>query len=506
MNYPDDQQGKMNVIDLSTFYFVRLFRGFSLSVQPGKILLAIIIVLALYGAGWLLDFLAGGSHSVVSDDIYDFNKSSEIAWYAGNLSKADDSITDVKEFRRVTVENHTEKLIDVMSLPVMKDSAGENSLELIRSGAVKSLLQDKYCILYEKCMQALPVRYKITHANMIEGFNRSKQASKEDKMEFNFQQRQLLDDIDKAYTQIGYAMIDGRVDGDIDLLLGKVITVDVKLTGKEYSDDLLYYAGLKKEVADVITLAQAMKTAQAIEGRGVFSAIADFKLTRLHNLAVSLVLLDFEQVKDIIYELAFGSVWMFRYHPYYVLILYLVAFGIYAIFGGAICRISALQVTRQEHVGTIESLHFSFRHFRQLFLVPVMPILVVAGCGLIILVSSWLSLIPYIGPLFMTLSLVVIFGLGFLMAIVTIGLVVGHGLMYPAVAVDDADAFDAMSRAFTYIIRKPWHLAAYAFIAAIYGIICYVFLRSFLLILFACVRESFASGWDIDVVWPVPSF
>lgn len=506
MNFLNDQQGKMNVIDLSTFYFVRLFRGFSLSVQPGKMFLAVIIVILMYATGWLLDFLAGSRYSVLSDDIYDFNNSSEIAWYAANCKISEGSVANVKEFREAAIDSYTSQLLEVMALPVMKETIGDNPLRMIRSGQIGDILCEKYSSMFERNYNALAERHAITRANMIAGFSRNKQVSEEDKLEFDFQQMQLLDDIDAVYSQVSHAMVDGKAEEDVSALLGKVITVNTSLAGQEFATDQRICTSLKTEITDVITLARAVKVSQAMRGKGVFAAIADFKLTRLHNLAVSLVLLDFEKVKDIAYELAFGSIWMFRNHMFYVVVLYLAAFCVYAVFGGAICRIAALQVTRQEHVGTIEALLFSFRRFRQLFLVPVMPLLVAVVCGLGVTLLSWLSLIPIIGPVIMTISMAVMFGLGCLMAVVIIGLTVGHGLMYPAVTVDNADAFDAMSRAFTYILRKPWHLTAYTFIAAIYGIICYVFLRSFVLIVFACVRVCFTPGWDIDAIWPLPSF
>jgi hypothetical protein len=77
--------------------------------------------------------------------------------------------------------------------------------------------------------------------------------------------------------------------------------------------------------------------------------------------------------------------------------------------------------------------------------------------------------------IFMLLALIA----GALIAIVLIGAIVGFNLMFPAVAYDDADCFDAISRSFSYIFAKPWRMGFYTVITAIYGAICYLFVRFF---------------------------
>ncbi len=506
MSYLDEKPERVNIVDLSTFYFVRLFRGFSMSVQPGKIVLAVLIVISLYAVGWVLDLVAGSSHSVVSSNIYDFNSGSEIAWYAENCKQQNGTTGNVKNFRMAVIDGYTEQLLDILEMGFLADTVGDNPVELIRSGQVYDKLEKEYAALYEQCKGQLNERYEITRANTIESFGRSKATVINNESEFDFQQMRLLDDIDEKYIELSNAMVDGLVDYTNDDVLNNVVTIDVSKTGKDYSVDLVEYKKIRADIKHTILLARAMKISTAMDGKGVFEAFAEFKLTRIHDLAVSLVLLDFAQVKDNIYDLAFGSIWMVKNHTVYVVFLYLAAFTIYSILGGAICRISALQITRQEHVGAIEALQFSIRRFKTFMMIPIVPTMVIVIIGAIIALASVPGLIPYFGPVYLSVVMVILFFLGCLMTIVIIGLIVGHGLMYPAVAVDNSDAFDSMSRAFTYILHRPWHLAVYTFIASVYGIICYVFLRSFILIVFASVRTSLGPLWDIDAIWPLPTF
>jgi len=81
--------------------------------------------------------------------------------------------------------------------------------------------------------------------------------------------------------------------------------------------------------------------------------------------------------------------------------------------------------------------------------------------------------------IFMFLALIA----GGLITVVLIGAVAGFNLMFPAVAYENADCFDAISRAFSYIFAKPWRMGFYTAIAAVYGAICYMFVRFFAFLL-----------------------
>jgi hypothetical protein len=112
----------------------------------------------------------------------------------------------------------------------------------------------------------------------------------------------------------------------------------------------------------------------------------------------------------------------------------------------------------------------------------------------------------------MLLSLVA----GALMAAAVIGTVVGFNLMFPAVAYDGTDSFDAVGRVFNYLCSRPWRTTLYTATAAVYGAVCYFFVRfaAFLLLwtthlmLEILVWKDSASGVPdkIKAIWPEPSF
>ena len=120
---------------------------------------------------------------------------------------------------------------------------------------------------------------------------------------------------------------------------------------------------------------------------------------------------------------------------------------VWAFFGGAIARIAAIHVTRDEVISPMRALRFSARAFPSFLAAPLIPFIMVLVLGIIVSVMGLLLYIPYFGPIATGLILVVPLVLGILMMLLTVGSIAGSGLMYPTIAVEGSDAFDAVSRA-----------------------------------------------------------
>jgi hypothetical protein len=105
-----------------------------------------------------------------------------------------------------------------------------------------------------------------------------------------------------------------------------------------------------------------------------------------------------------------------------------------------------------------------------------------------------------------------------LIAFLLVGLGGGAGLMYPTIAVESSDSFDAISRSYSYIFGKPWRAAFYALAALVYGVICYLFIRLFAFAVLASVHAFVSAGavggaealspsaGRMDLLWPAPTF
>lgn len=83
--------------------------------------------------------------------------------------------------------------------------------------------------------------------------------------------------------------------------------------------------------------------------------------------------------------------------------------------------------------------------------------------------------------------------------------------MFPAVAYDGSDAFDAISRSFSYVFSRPWRMGFYTLIAAVHGSVCYVCVRLFAFLLLSVTHLvlSFAfsvAGDELTTIWAKPEF
>ncbi|GAF76916.1 unnamed protein product, partial [marine sediment metagenome] len=117
--------------------------------------------------------------------------------------------------------------------------------------------------------------------------------------------------------------------------------------------------------------------------------------------------------------------------------------------------------------------------------------------------------IPWAGELIMGIFMVLALIAGALIALVSIGTVVGFNLMFPAVAYDGSDCFDAISRAYSYVNAKPWRMIFYTVTAAVYGAICYVFVRFFAFLMLWITHRSLQLGISnkkLAAIWSGPSF
>jgi len=126
--------------------------------------------------------------------------------------------------------------------------------------------------------------------------------------------------------------------------------------------------------------------------------------------------------------------------------------------------------------------------------------------------------IPWVGEILMGLLFFLALAVGLIIAFLTVGLVAGAPLMYPTIAVEGSDSFDAINRSFSYVCLRPWRAAFYGLVALVYGVITYVFVRLFVYIAMAATHmfvnwgvwdggDSLGPGADkLDVMWQTPTF
>jgi hypothetical protein len=161
-----------------------------------------------------------------------------------------------------------------------------------------------------------------------------------------------------------------------------------------------------------------------------------------------------------------GFLWLVKNHGVFALVLGLGLLAIAGWGGGAICRVAALQLARQEMLTIRQAEH----HARQRLwsgyvLAPMVPLGLAAFTALLMVLGGVLLRIPWVGDLLASVG----FGLallgGAVIAALLLGLAAAGHLFWPAVASEGTDGFDAFSRGFSYVFTKPWRTVLYGAVA-----------------------------------------
>lgn len=303
----------------------------------------------------------------------------------------------------------------------------------------------------------------------------------------------------------------------------KTVAVSGRLTGRElrtsvltgstgWPTELHCFVSEPEQVDDFIK-----RHKEQSEKEGVFKVWSNFCLTQFNQAAASFVMLNFSSFVACVMGCVAACIWALKYHTIYSIIFLLVTMAAFSIAGGAICRGAALQFSRNERPGITQCLRFAVKKFISLFSVPLAPVILIMVLGLGIVLLGLITNIPWAGELIMAVFVVIVLLAGLLITFAVMGLLGGVNLMFGAIAYENADTFDAVSRSFSYVYAKPWRLTFYTLLAAGYGSISYLFIRFFAFIMLSISRWFLSLGiWTsgskaqqlnkLVAIWPKPEF
>jgi len=298
-------------------------------------------------------------------------------------------------------------------------------------------------------------------------------------------------------------------------LAGRIMDISKSVAAEKLGEDakiteLQIYLRSPKKLESFIE-----SNGQNEQATGVFVTLWRFAREKFNGALNSLFKFDLPGVAVNIGEYFRGVGWAIRYHWFYCIIFVIIKLAVIAAAGGGICRIAALQFARGEKQGISEALRYSKDRFWSFFITPVAPLAVIIFIGLFVFILGLLGNIPFLGELLMGIFMPAVVLAGALITIVLIGTFAGFNLMYPAIAYDSSDCFDAISRSFNYIYTRPWRMGLYTATAAVYGAICYIFVRFFVFLLLASSRVALQLGlWartsenvnKLQAIWPEPAF
>lgn len=148
---------------------------------------------------------------------------------------------------------------------------------------------------------------------------------------------------------------------------------------------------------------------------------------------------------------------------------------VWAVFGGAITRIAAIQFAQDEHIGTRAALRFSLKRILSLVSAPLLPF---AGLGFFWVLCLLIGLfgnIPDAGGIIVSLLWGLAFLFAFVMSLILLVTLAGWPLMMTTISVEDSDGFDGLSRIFSYLFGRIWYFLWLVVVTICYASLCLFF-------------------------------
>ncbi|MFO0912319.1 MAG: hypothetical protein U0795_05155 [Pirellulales bacterium] len=166
--------------------------------------------------------------------------------------------------------------------------------------------------------------------------------------------------------------------------------------------------------------------------------------------------------------------------------------GVWSLIGGAICRMAAVRLGRDERVGIREAMQYGVSRWTEFALAPLLPMLGIMLLAIPLVVLG-LLMKTTVGLLLGGLSYILVLVVGLVMAILTLGLLAAWPLMWGAIASEGTDGFDAISRSYAYVMQRPFAWIGYLLVGVIVG------LGGWMITTIFCEAVLAASFWGVAV-------
>ena len=213
-----------------------------------------------------------------------------------------------------------------------------------------------------------------------------------------------------------------------------------------------------------------------------------------------------------------GVVWLVTHRLCFSALFGLWLLVVFGYFGGAVCRSAAVQSARDEGIPLSEALRFAREKFSGFLLAPLMPLSFFIVIGVLIFLGGLVGAIPWIGELFAGVFYPLTLLGGFALAVILLAVVLGFHLMWPTIAVEGSDGFDALSRACSYVGSRIWHCGFYSAVLLLYGGVSFVLVRLVGTLTLKLAHTATKAGMNLassgatdgvgklDAIWQMPAW
>ncbi len=527
-----------------TFPFTNIFRSFRVAIHPSKLILALLAILLIYIAGRLLDGMTPAQSRGIPNEIeyYESFRGNRLIVdeklampptvnaIARKQVEANGSFTDFRRDARQEMEKAYVKGLMGMGIKGDKDKpvTEDEATEAAKSGKYLDTIKDKMVEERDKQVKRLNERHDGEHGEKdaaANGYFGAAHAAWDayfaavDSAEA--QGRDVRDSADKLTDS--KAREDARNKANDDE--AKAITAAREKRDKSLTDAKnaakTKYDALKgedkekedarrkedrKKVEDEYTrntrviygdVAEGWEKARHIRGEGLYDQFMDYEIGRVNDVVGAVLSNNWMGgltpesrglalggspgvFASALRFFVIGPRWAVGQHPVYFTVMGIIFLIVWALFGGAIARVAAVHVAREEKLSMRQGLRFSSGKFLSFLFAPIIPIAIIIFVGLIVALGGLLLYVPFVGPILVGVFFFLALAAGFVMTLVALGTFGGLNLMYPTIAAEGSDSFDAISRSFSYVYARPWRMLWYTVVAIFYGAITFVFVRLFI--------------------------
>ena len=500
-----------------TFPFTHIFRSFRVAIHPSKLILALLAILMLYIGGRVLDGIWPESQRGVPDEIRLYestraerhmrNDAAPANPLAGEAAASVDFPKKRKEARDAVVKDYAAILVgSQIKVKDDKPISEEDAREAASNGKYLGLLKERIIEERDKRVDRLQIRHKYESVAARDGtlpvvsaavstYINVLDTAKEQKPK------------DEAKTALDKTVADAQKTQEAkskDLKPSEKEAEDKRVEKDRKDEHEVYERGVR----DTYGAAEAMwRSAREIEGHGLWALFMDYEVDRVNDVVRGVMDNNWfgglgvtgavagSGVFDSIYRFfVLAPRWALSQHLIYFLIFGALFLIVWAIFGGAIARIAAVHVARDEKLSIGQALRFSSGKFLSFVFAPVIPLVIVLVVGLMVAAGGLLLYIPFVGEILVGAFFFLALAAGFVMTLVTLGTAGGLNLMYPTIAVEGSDSFDAISRSFSYVYARPWRMLWYTIVAIVYGALTFLFVRWFIFLMLGFAHK-FTGLW-----------
>jgi len=173
---------------------------------------------------------------------------------------------------------------------------------------------------------------------------------------------------------------------------------------------------------------------------------------------------------------------------------------VWAFFGAMVTRMAAVNFAVQRTVNLTAAMRFASQRILSFFTSPLLPLAGILFFWILLLVGGWIGSIPGVGAILVGLFWMVSLAVGFVVALMVLGVFVSWPLMAPTISTEVSDGFDGFSRPFSYVFSRPWQLLRLLAVSMVYGMVCVGFVVFLAYLTVHVALWGISAGMGVDEV------